>query len=170
MLEDYHQLLADEVVKHAEKLGRLVDYIETGVCTGNSAEAVLSTGKVRYAVLVDPFPNNYCGHIISAAAVEHRLEKYEGLFRVVQGDSRDVLPTIIEKFDVGFVDGDHSKEGCLFDMQQMDALLRGDGVMFVDDLNGSGLDATVRQFATDNDWTFVYHTVHEGLGELRRKT
>lgn len=169
-MDDYHQLIADSVTAHAAKLGRLVDYIETGVLTGNSAEAVLATGKVRYAVLIDIFPEEYCGHKPSVEKVSKRLERYEGLFRIVQGDSKLVLPTIIEKFDVAFVDGDHSEAGCRADMVNILPLLREDGIMFVDDLddNGCKLEPVARRFAFDERLQFTFHYVHNGLGELRR--
>lgn len=169
-MEDYHQLLHDRVKQHYEHLGRMVDYIETGVCTGNSAEAVLSTNCVRFAVLVDHFSNgNYCGHEISAERVAERLKPYDGLFEIVKGDSKNILPHMVDEFDIAFVDGDHSREGCWFDMDHILKRIRPDGIMFVDDLDGSGLKQIVEQFAEQNKLEMKYHKVHEGLGELTRK-
>lgn len=167
--DDYQQLIADKCREHGTKLGRSIDYIETGVCTGNSAEAVLATGYVRFAMLIDTFPGEYCGHIVSVENVQNRLQQFNGSFQIRKGNSRHVLPEITKSFDVGFVDGDHSEEGCKADMQLMLPVLREDAIMFVDDLDGSGLKRCVEQFAADNNLTMIYHKVHEGLGELRRK-
>lgn len=169
--DDYQQLIADKVREHGTKLGRSIDYIETGVCTGNSAEAVLATGYVRSAALIDHFSNgDYCGHKISAPQVAERLLPFAGKFEIMAGDSKVILPRLDKSFDVGFVDGDHSPEGCWFDMSYMLPRLREDGIMFVDDLDGSGLKTTVERFAKENDLELTYHKIHEGLGELRRIT
>lgn len=170
-MNDYHLLMSNLAVVHAGKLGRLVDYIEIGVLTGNSARAVLSTGKVRYAVLIDNFSNTHCGDSKgSPEIVRENLAAYEGLFDIRVGDSRQILPTIIEQFDVGFVDGDHTDEACWADMTNMLRILREDGIMFVDDLDNHGyhLRPLVERFAAENHLNMTYHSVHEGLGELRR--
>ena len=170
-MNDYHKLIADAVTAHAAKIGRLIDYIEVGVLTGNSAEAVLATGTVRYAVLIDNFTLAF-DPPQSKETVEARLAPYKGLFDVRVGNSQDILPTIIEQFDVGFVDGDHSAESTLFDMTNMLPLLRDDGIMFIHDLMNptyNFLPQLVGSFANDNDLKMQFHQgVMNGLGELTR--
>lgn len=170
-MNDYHELIAERVTEQAAKLGRFVDYIEVGVLTGNSAKAVLSTGKVRYAVLIDNFSNTHCGESVSSPEIARaNLSAYEGLFDIRVGDSRDILPTIVEEFDIGFVDGDHTNEAAWSDMSNMLKILREDGIMFVDDLDNIGytLKILVERFAFEHQLSFTHHSVHEGLGELRR--
>jgi predicted O-methyltransferase YrrM len=172
-MNDYHQLIADTVTEHARQLHRAIDYIETGVFTGNSALAVLGTGHCRWATLIDNFSNTHCGNEIKSSreTVEHNLLHYEGIFEIKVGDSHDVLPTIKRQFDVGFVDGDHTVEGCSGDIAAMWPLIREDGIMFVDDMQNPGymhIKGLVEQFAKDNGLQYKYHQVHEGLGELRR--
>lgn len=171
-LDDYHKLIADAVVTHStDHGGRLVDYIEIGVLTGNSAEAILATGKVRRAVLIDNW--SLQDPPTSREAVEDRLSPYAGIFELREGNSNDVLKTITEQFDVGFVDGDHKAESCLADMTNMLPLLREDGVMFIHDLTNpdySFIKGLVETFAEKNQLKFIFHGhVHNSLGELRRK-
>jgi predicted O-methyltransferase YrrM len=170
---DAHELIADAVKRFSDSHnGRLIDYIEVGVLTGNSAEVVLATLKVRRAVLVDNF--SYSDPPSSKQAVENRLSyRYAGVFEVLEGDSKQILPTLNEQFDVGFVDGDHSDAGCLADLTNMLPLIRQDGVIFVHDLTNPGflsLKQVTEKFAADNNLSFVFHDdVHNALGELRRK-
>ena len=171
VLNDYHQLIANAVSEHARELGRLIDYIEIGVLTGNSAKAVLGTGKVRYAALIDNFSNTHCGEVRSSArVVAKNLQAYAELFKIFEGDSRNVMPKITDEFDVGFVDGEHTDRACWNDMENMLRVLREDGIMFVDDLdmNGFTLRPTVERFAFEHQLNMTYHSVHNGLGELRR--
>jgi predicted O-methyltransferase YrrM len=171
-MDDYHQLIANAVIETARQLHRAIDYIEVGVFTGNSALAVLSTGHCRWATLVDNFSNTHCGDLKSSEElVRTNLKDYDGIFEIKVGDSHAVLPTITRQFDIGFVDGDHTIEGCSGDMEGMLPLLRDDGIMFIDDMHNSGymhIHGLVEQFARDKGLKFTYHEVHEGLGELRR--
>ena len=170
--DDYHQLISCEVVKHAEKIGRDVDYIEIGTLTGNSAEAVLITGMVRRAVLVDNFSLIWAGGKQSKETVSARLAKYEGKFEVMEGDSRKIVRNLTEMFDVGFVDGDHSEDSCRIDMTNMLPRLRDDGVMFVHDVGNESftyLQPVVAAFAKQNKLIIQLHEVSDGLAELRRK-
>lgn len=170
-MDDYHLLISNTVIAHAAHLGRFIDYVEVGVLTGNSAKAVLGTGKVRYAVLIDNFSNTHCGNDKSSPEIAAKnLEAYDGLFEIKVGDSRNILPTISEEFDVGFVDGDHTDDAAWSDMFNMLPLLRPDGVMFVDDLDNHGynLRGLVERFAFEKQLKLTFHSVHHGVGELRR--
>ena len=171
-MEDYHQLIADTVTAHAQKLGRAIAYIEVGVFRGDSAKAVMSTGHCRYALLIDDFSNTHCGDATSSLqTVETNLHDYGGLFEIKAHPSHSVLPTITRQFDIGFVDGEHTIDGCRGDMELMWPLIREDGVMFVDDMRHAAyrhIEGLVEQFARDHDLKYTYHQVHEGLGELRR--
>jgi predicted O-methyltransferase YrrM len=168
MADDYHQLIADRVIGHSDHLGRSIAYIEVGVLTGNSALAVLKTGRCRRATLIDNFSNTHCGDWKSSPElVEENLAQFKGIFEIKVGDSAAVLPTIKEKFDIGFVDGEHNEPACLSDMEKMFPLLRKNGIMFVDDLeNPEQLHYVVLNFAAAHRLRMTYHDVHNGLGEL----
>jgi hypothetical protein len=170
-MNDYHQLLADSVTAHSMQLDRFIDYIEVGVLTGNSALAVLQTHRVRHATLIDNFSNTHCGETKSSRQlVEDRLIDYDGLFQIMVGDSRNVLPHLDQDYDIGFVDGEHTDSGCWCDMRDMLPLIRQNGHMFVDDLrNPESLTGIVERFASENDLNLTIHNVHNGVGELTRK-
>jgi predicted O-methyltransferase YrrM len=170
-MEDYHQLLADSVIAHGTRLRRPIDYIEVGVLTGNSAAAVLATGYCRYATLIDNFSNTHCGETKSSReTVKANLAEYAGIFEIIVGDSNEVLPTITENFDIGFIDGDHSREACENDLESMFPLIRANGIIFVDDMQNPGymhIKGVVEQFAKEKALKLTYHQVHNGVGELR---
>jgi len=170
--DDYHQLIAQRVKEHSEKLGgRLIDYIEVGTFTGNSAEAVLSTCKIRRAVLIDNFSLAWQGRTQSKEMVEGRLDKYEGIFEVIAGDCRSIVPKLTETFDIGFVDGDHSEDSCRIDMTNMLPLLRQDGVMFIHDVGSKPftyLLPVVAAFTRDNNLNMKLYDMVDGLAELTR--
>jgi predicted O-methyltransferase YrrM len=167
-MDDYHTLIADKVRNHSKVLGRSIDYIEVGVLTGNSALAVLSTGCCRHAMLIDNFSNTHCGEWKSSPElVQENLKQFKGMFQIKVGNSADVLPNVKEKFDIGFVDGEHNEPACLSDMEKMFPLLRENGIMFVDDLeNPEQLHYTALNFATSHRLRMIYHRVHYGLGEI----
>jgi len=172
-MDDYHQLLANAVTEHARRVHRAIDYIETGVFTGNSALAVLGSGHCRWATLIDNFSNTHCGNDIKSCRelVEKNLADYEGIFEIQVGDSATLLPLIERQYDIGFVDGDHTIEGCRGDLEQMFPLIREDGILFVDDMQNTGymhIKGLAEQFASEKELQLVYHTLHNGVGELRR--
>ncbi len=170
--DDYHQLIAESVIREATLLGRDVDYIEIGTFTGNSASAVLATDRIHRAVLIDNFCLPWNGRRQSKRMVEERLSKYAGHFEVMEGDSRQIARNLTETFDVGFVDGDHSEDSCRIDMTNMLPRLRDDGVMFVHDVGNEPftyLQPVVAKFAKDNGLTMILHQVADGLAELKRK-
>ncbi len=170
-MNDYHELIARRVVERAEKLGRLIDYIEVGTFIGHSAEAVLGTHKVKHAILIDNFSLRNNGKPQTKDMVELRLLPFKGLFEIVEGDSRVVLPAISRLYDIGFIDGDHSDEGCRIDMENMLPLLRDNGIMFVHDMlnpDFENLRTVAATFASENGLQIVIHEVMNGLAELHR--
>jgi len=170
--DDYHQLIAQRVREHAEKLGRDVDYIEIGTLTGNSAEAVLKTGKINRAVLVDNFSLPWGGEQQTKEKVEKRLQPFAEHFEVMEGDCRKIVPKITETFDIGFVDGDHEEQSCRIDMTNMLPLIKPDGIMFIHDVGNPSftyLMPVVAAFARDNNCSMILHNVSDGLAELTRK-
>ena len=52
---------------------------------------------------------------------DYSNEDHKGI-EFIQGRSQDILPTMTEKFDLIFIDGDHSKEAVLEDLKQAERL------------------------------------------------
>ncbi len=89
----------------------------------------------------------------------------------MEGDSRVLLPRFTRWYDIGFVDGDHSDEGCRIDMENMLPLLRDNGIMFVHDMlnpDFENLRAVAANFASEKGLRIVIHEVMNGLAELLR--
>ena len=63
-----------------------------------------------------------------------KLKIYKNRGSVIRGFSKDIIPDIKEKFDVIHIDGDHTYEGCKWDLDNIKSLLKSDGVVVVDDV------------------------------------
>jgi len=50
-------------------------------------------------------------------SVLKKLSKFEDRASIIRGSSRDVVPTLVHKYDVIYVDGDHSYEGAKKDLE-----------------------------------------------------
>lgn len=162
-----YQLLRETTRKQSELCGRNISYLEIGVNHGGSAVAVIGTGNVSNAVLVD----NWC-YGGSAKSVAKALGEFKEKTGILTGDSKTVLPMLETPFDMIFVDGDHSAEGALFDMTHSLRLLAPNGVMIVDDLDHQEypfLREVVTKFANDNNMSLEIVPVHTTVGILRRK-
>ena len=62
--------------------------------------------------------------------------KYLENVYLLRGKTRDILPILKERiFDIIFVDGDHSYEGVLFDLESSYQLLKEDGYLCMHDYN-----------------------------------
>ena len=162
-----HKVIAERVKELAAKFKRPIDYIEVGVYNGASAKAVLDTGDCNHATLID----NWCYEGASQAKSEEAVSQYKDKVRFIVGDSPKMLKHVAEMFDIGYVDGDHSEEGCIADMLSMLPLIRSDGVMFVDDLDHPlhpYLHRVVEKFAKQYGLNMMFHDSHTGLAELTR--
>lgn len=162
-----YQLLRDIATRQASELGRCISYLEIGSNDGGSALAVLETKSVITATLVD----NWC-YGSSAESVTKKLGELASSANIITGDSKQILPELHGKYDMIFVDGDHSAEGALFDMTESLRLLAPNGVMVVDDLDHQEypfLREVVTKFANDNNMELEIVPVHTTVGILRRK-
>lgn len=162
-----YQLLRDVATRQASELGRCISYLEIGSNDGGSALAILSTGSLRHATLVD----NWC-YGSSERIVRDKLGALQESTHIITGDSRHILPELKAQYDMIFVDGDHSAEGALFDMTESLRLLVPKGVMVVDDLDHQEypfLREVVTKFANDNNMDLEIVPVHTTVGILRRK-
>lgn len=71
-------------------------------------------------------------------AFDLNMQGYEGKYKRIVGDSKKILPQMRDqenlKFDLIFVDGDHTYQGALSDMNDSWPMVRRGGVMMVDDV------------------------------------
>lgn len=147
-------------------------YLEIGVQEGNSLFAALETKKVSFAIGVDTWGKEYggtgrgdCNHVLKLC------EQHFGKFTLITGDSKSVLPTLSGRFDFIFIDGDHSEEGCLFDLSHAARLLSRLGTILVDDINHPQhqyLHEAVKKFAAENSFKFEFSEAHFGCAILQK--
>ncbi len=157
--------------------------IETGFCTGRSAVSVLhgSTGSIEKMISIDKdlsWTGKYGPQMAEAIK-----EKFPA-FRLIEDDSKKVLtPSFFtsefpQKIDFGLIDGDHSYEGCSFDLYSIAENLSTRGMIVVDDFYACGPNATplesvnraVEDFLrlNSNFRTEKWHSNGKGMAIIKR--
>lgn len=130
-----YEVLAECVIKYQPK-----SYFEIGVQEGNSLRAVLTDDtekRISVLHLCDLWGTSYGG--TGRGSHDHihgvlRSVDFQGEVTFHDGDSKEKVPEIKEKFDMILVDGDHSADGCTIDMVNAWRLLNPGGIMLVDDI------------------------------------
>lgn len=150
-----------------------IHYLEIGTQEGGSANAAFESHCIGLAVLVDTWGVEYGGsgrnspqHVVERLGPD-RMRKT----LIITGSSSQVIPTLLHKFDLIFVDGDHSEVGCLTDMTNCLPLLAPGGVMLVDDQDHpahSYIRGITDKFAADNQLSINRHALTFGVAELRK--
>jgi galactosyl transferase GMA12/MNN10 family/Methyltransferase domain len=118
--------------------------LEIGLNGGHSAEIFFQCCKnlKRFS----SFDINM--HAYTSPAAEYFSLKQKGKFEFVQGDSAITVPQYAEqfpdrKFDLIYVDGDHTFEACTQDVLNCKKLAHADTVLWVDDCSGMIRDAMI---------------------------
>jgi predicted O-methyltransferase YrrM len=64
---------------------------------------------------------------------------YSGNIEFLDGDSKQTIPTLVDRyngfFDLILVDGDHSYEGGMIDLENVFPLCKSSGIILFDDIN-----------------------------------
>jgi len=176
----------DQADKYAEICGNVQprSVLETGFCTGRSAACVLyhSPGVVRM-VSIDINLDYQAPHgRRMASLLRERFPRWE----VIENSSRVVFtPEFFQRefpegIDLATIDGDHTYEGCLFDLEAVAPHLNPAGVMMVDDYrsgppNGTRIDSVTRSvndFLAKHAGVFVgerWHKRGKGFCIIRRE-
>ncbi len=105
-----------------------------GLGTLSLCEALLTVGRpgARHLV-VEAFPSDFGGAGVRAI----RECGLEGIVEQVHQESQLALPRLCAEgrsFDLALIDGDHRFEGIFLDLYYADRLVRGRGLVIVDDL------------------------------------
>lgn len=123
---------------------RPLQYLEVGVYEGQSACYMLDT------VLIHPESR--------ATLIDHKvqdqgwlnLERHLDKITVYEGNSRVILPRLADKFDIIYIDGDHSSRGAIFDSVLCWLRLNDWGYIIWDDYqkhdDGCGVNLAVDNF------------------------
>lgn len=106
---------------------------EIGLNAGHSVQTFFENCK---DVNVLSFDINY--HPYTKVGVEFMQRKYKDRFRYIEGDSLETVPNFVlnnpeEKFDLLYVDGDHTFLGCYQDIVNFKNLAHKNTILWVDD-------------------------------------
>lgn len=105
---------AEWFVKNATELflplaGQPISYLEIGVYEARSAVWMLDN------VLTHPL-SKYCGVDLEVRPNGWKnLAPHRDKVVIYEGDSKVIVPRLNQKFDIVYIDGDHSAKGALFD-------------------------------------------------------
>ena len=151
------------------------DYLEIGVQEGGSIEAALSSGRVTHATGIDTWGFEYGGTGKgSSDHVFQRLQPFRERFTLLTGNSQVLLPLLKEAgehFDVIYIDGDHSEEGALIDLENSLSILRPNGRLLLDDLDHPShpyLRRVAVDFAEKHKLSISVVDAHFGIAILKR--
>ena len=121
---------------HLSKNFQPESYLEIGVQEGNSLNLVIEhSKKLNKIVLCDTWQGEFGG--TSRGSNEHiknRFKNHLDKITFLDGDSKLQIPKLTEKFDLIHVDGDHSYEGAMLDLNNCFNLLNKDGFLVFDDI------------------------------------
>jgi hypothetical protein len=133
--KDVHDDFDQMVIKNGYKTG-----VEIGVWYGNHAERLLElTGGQVYGI--DPYWEKIQTSIKDFSQIEwnamyryaiKRLSKYPG-YTHIRKDSSKAMSDVPDSVDYVYIDGDHSYEGCLADIQKWFPKVRKGGLVGGDD-------------------------------------
>jgi predicted O-methyltransferase YrrM len=79
-----------------------------------------------------------------------------GMFELHREDSQLALPRFVaegRRFDLAFVDGNHRFDGVFVDLMYLGRLVRGNGIVFLDDYQLPSVQTAVRFCTTNLEWT-----------------
>lgn len=158
--------------------------LETGFCTGRSAACVLHhSPALERMVSIDINLDYKAPHGRKMAdMLKGRFPRWE----IIENSSREVFtPEFFQRefpegIDLVTIDGDHSYEGCMFDLEAVAPFLSSAGVMMVDDYrsgppNGTRIDSVTRSvddFLAKHAGVFVgerWHKRGKGFCIIRRE-
>ncbi len=143
----------------------MTKYLEIGVAMGEHAEQVLRDKDIYYTGIDQWKYDTTMEHEKNKIknwntqekwddvykSVLKKLSKFEDRASIIRGSSRDVVPTLVHKYDVIYVDGDHSYEGAKKDLELSLEVLAEDGKIIVDDLQYPSVAQAFREFLQENE-------------------
>lgn len=112
----------------------IASVLEIGLNAGHSADYILKTcPSIKKFFSIDISVFRY-----TILALIYLSKKYEKVFQFIQGDSQKILPDYSslrpsEKFDLIYIDGNHSYEGCSKDIESCKKLSHPGTRLWIDD-------------------------------------
>lgn len=124
----------------------MTSYLEIGTREGDSLKVVLShSPNMKDLIVADIWGSDYGG---SGRGNHNHISdilqslNYNGNIQFLDGDSKQTIPTLTDRyngfFDLILVDGDHSYEGGMVDLENVFPLCKSGGIILFDDINHAG--------------------------------
>ncbi len=164
---------------------------EIGVWQGDTSAQMLKK-DLKHLHLVDAWSPTVWFDKLDAAGQERALERYKNLTGESTRDSmvqyyEKVYNNVVKRFaddnnvtihrtdskewlkepktfmfDWIYVDGDHSYEGCLSDLEDCLKLIKKDGTLFADDYtNKPGVNKAIKEFCAKHNFKFDVYAVNQ---------
>src|SRR5208283_1654932 len=129
--------------------------LEVGVNAGHSALLALSSSpRLEY------YGVDIMSHAYTAECVDFLKGEFPGRVHLFPGDSREVLPWLVDRraelsFDIFHVDGGHTSEVCQSDMANCIRIARGEHGrhLMLDDVHASWIFDVYCEFVSQGDLT-----------------
>ena len=137
-----------EFIQDLQRLPQIKNILEIGFNAGHSSELFLTTTNCEKLVSFDINIHSY-----TKIGAEFIQKKFGSRFELIEGDSKIQVPKFAavhstEKFDLIFIDGGHSLECCLSDIQNCSKLAHRETLVLIDDYVAGvkmAVDASVRK-------------------------
>lgn len=135
------------------------DILEIGALTGTSTKVFCETAAKfgRKVYVVDPWNGSQEGGDSQYNQFLKRTEKYDNLVVIKLSSNSDEAIAKIKQMNLAFafIDGLHTFEFALKDLQSAAGSLSGGGVLCLDDINIYDVKRAGEEFNRNNDWHFV---------------
>lgn len=138
--------------------------LEIGSYRGESSDIMMSTGKVETLTCVDPWMNGYddadmASYLTPMTEIERQFDlkvfKYGTRVTKVKNKSSNVYNTFSdETFDVVYIDGDHTYEGCKLDIVNYLPKVRKGGFLCGHDVHCEGVQKAIIETISGIDGYF----------------
>lgn len=128
--------------------------LEIGFNAGHSADVFLSNCPLAELYSFDLNKWDY-----TKIGLQYIKKTYNERIKFVAGNSRETIPQFVsahplKKFDLIYIDGDHSFEGCLSDILNCQPLAREDTILWIDDFYAPSVYEAVNQ-CVQNDIIYI---------------
>jgi len=155
-----------------DHLGLKGDAVEIGIAEGANAAHIISWPQIERLYLIDSwielpqkgdggFPQQW--HDINLKAAQDSLEPYKEKAIWLRGLSQDMIDSIPnDSLVFAYLDGDHSYNGCLSDLQRIYPKVRSGGVISGHDYLSPqyGVNEAVKCFVSESNNKYTMSDIH----------